>query len=98
LEETIHILVAERGHLEKVIRTYRGIVNPIRRLPEVVLREIFRACTDDGTKAMETFRDYMSSGDSLDPTKAPWTLGQVCSLWREVVTSFSSLWSYITID
>ncbi|KAF8991854.1 hypothetical protein BDZ89DRAFT_1086469 [Hymenopellis radicata] len=35
--------------------------------------------------------------NSLDTTCAPWTLGQVCTTWRQIVLTNSSLWSTLII-
>ncbi|KAF9016941.1 hypothetical protein BDZ89DRAFT_1165999 [Hymenopellis radicata] len=35
--------------------------------------------------------------NSLDNARAPWTLGRVCSSWRILMLSTSSLWSTLTI-
>ncbi|KAF8900204.1 hypothetical protein CPB85DRAFT_1256761 [Mucidula mucida] len=35
--------------------------------------------------------------NSLDTTCAPWTLGQVCTTWRQIVLNNSSLWSTLIV-
>ncbi|KAG7096547.1 hypothetical protein E1B28_003970 [Marasmius oreades] len=103
MEEAILVLSKERERLKEYARTYKTILNPVRCLPEMVLREIFFACIQDLSGIMGVY--WHKSGNkrsrirnSLNPNKPPWTLSQVCSTWRTDALSYSALWSYISIS
>ncbi|KAL0581241.1 hypothetical protein V5O48_000829 [Marasmius crinis-equi] len=100
MEDSLRLLHEERDRLDGFVATYKRILHPIRRLPEDVLREIFRASTDDGSGAMELTpkqKGMKLVKDSLSPTNTPWTLGQISHRWREAAVSYPSLWSSIAI-
>ncbi|KAL0570493.1 hypothetical protein V5O48_011472 [Marasmius crinis-equi] len=100
MEDNLRVLHEERDRLTGFVATYKQILHPIRRLPENVLREIFRASTENGSGAMELYarqKGMVSVMDSLCPTNAPWTLSQVSRRWREVAVSYSSLWAFVAI-
>ncbi|KAK0203619.1 hypothetical protein DFS33DRAFT_1383871 [Desarmillaria ectypa] len=62
----------------------KGTLSPIRCLPTEIFMEIFR-------------RDV--TVNTFDSSKAPWTLAQVCSTWREIINLHCpELWSTITIN
>ncbi|KAK0464404.1 uncharacterized protein EV420DRAFT_1637969 [Desarmillaria tabescens] len=65
-------------------------LEPVRRLHDIVLSEIFIACHEDMTKRVAT--GYCNSLNSEDP---PWTLSQVCRRWRSVALSTARIWSSI---
>ncbi|KAF9268353.1 hypothetical protein L218DRAFT_611312 [Marasmius fiardii PR-910] len=103
MEEAVRVLAKERERLEGYARTYKTVLNPVRCLPEVVLREIFLACIPDLREIMGVY--WHTSGNkrsrvrnSLNPNKPPWTLSQVSSYWRAASLSYSALWSYISIS
>ncbi|KAL0062645.1 hypothetical protein AAF712_010482 [Marasmius tenuissimus] len=102
LEEGIRRLNEERKRLESFARTYKTVLNPVRCLPEVVLREIFLACISDLSGFMGIYWHSANKQsrvrNSLNPAKPPWTLGQVCSSWRTVALSHSLIWSFMSIS
>ncbi|KAK0458774.1 uncharacterized protein EV420DRAFT_1678833 [Desarmillaria tabescens] len=62
----------------------KGALSPIGRLPTEIFIEIFRC-------------DFTI--DAFDSSKVPWTLAQVCSTWREIITVHCpDLWSSITVN
>ncbi|KAL0575907.1 hypothetical protein V5O48_006080 [Marasmius crinis-equi] len=94
MEENIRVLSAERDRLGGFVDTYKRILNPVRRLPGDVMREIFLASLDPGKEVYPGANQH----DSLSPKKMPWTLGQVSRRWREAALSCPSLWSFIGIE
>ncbi len=59
--------------------------HPIRKLPVEIIRNIFEYVSDPPSQA--------STMDSM-----PWNLSYVCSWWRTVTLTTSSLWANILID
>ncbi|KAK7029493.1 hypothetical protein VNI00_014526 [Paramarasmius palmivorus] len=87
-EGTMADLKEQRDAITLKISQYQRILNPIRTVPDHVLRSIFRYYVDANVLIQ----------DSLDPSHdTAWKLGQVCYLWRQVVLSSPSLWSDVTI-
>ncbi|KAK7056476.1 hypothetical protein VNI00_003031 [Paramarasmius palmivorus] len=88
----------EESTLKVYAETYRRILHPIRNFPVDVLREIFSACI------RITHPDFMSSDfnyvfqDSLDTTQPPWSLGQVCHRWRQIVLDTPSFWTSLRVQ
>lgn len=72
---------------------YKAITQPIRRLPNVVLSELFLACIDSGEDMLNSAKIV----DSLDVREMPWVLTRVCSRWRTRAISLPRLWSSIAI-
>ncbi|KAL0570491.1 hypothetical protein V5O48_011470 [Marasmius crinis-equi] len=101
MEKNLRVLQEKRDRLNGFVDTYKRILQPIRRLPEDVLREVFRMSTDDGSSHMDLFRSWKgvtTRTDSLSPHQTPWKLGQISHHWREVALSYSLLWSFVAID
>ncbi|KAK7051298.1 hypothetical protein VNI00_004798 [Paramarasmius palmivorus] len=94
--ERIRTLQEEELHLVCYSETYKRILHPIRQLSDQILREIFLACLEQHD-ILTPIRKHDLPSDSLDPTKAPWTLGQVCRRWRRVALSSPSLWTFIRV-
>uniref|UniRef100_A0A0W0FD17 Uncharacterized protein n=2 Tax=Moniliophthora roreri TaxID=221103 RepID=A0A0W0FD17_MONRR len=101
LDGEINRLRREHERLLGYASMYQQILHPIRRLPDGPLIDIFEQCMD-----AEHIMSYLNSKDevigyrppdSLDPTKPPWTFGQVCHRWRALALSRSSLWSHISV-
>ncbi len=59
---------------------------PIHRLPAEILVQIFDWALVDALS------------DSRSAVQCPWTLGHVCSQWRQTTHSFPSLWSKLRIN
>ncbi|KAF9034435.1 hypothetical protein BDZ89DRAFT_1062505 [Hymenopellis radicata] len=81
-EEHITRLQAHCDAARQHLALYHYAVAPIRLLPRDVLVSIFE----------HTFHeDYLPT----DVGKPPWTLGQVCRSWRDIVISAHGLWSIV---
>ncbi|KAJ7230286.1 hypothetical protein GGX14DRAFT_582744 [Mycena pura] len=96
LDDEIARLRARVEQLEEeriVIRTRRehnrAILSPLRRMPPEVLAEVFL------WSLPPRYVDYKRGG--YDVKESPWVLTHVCSRWRAVALSTSSLWSCIVI-
>ncbi|KAF5383919.1 hypothetical protein D9757_007425 [Collybiopsis confluens] len=86
---------AKREEIISNIQSCRDVLHPIRRTPPDILLEIFSYCIDSvDAEHFEACREI----DSLDTTKAPWCLSQVCRYWRKVVLNRPTLWTSISID
>ncbi|KAK7058571.1 hypothetical protein VNI00_002207 [Paramarasmius palmivorus] len=103
ISERVLELVALRNQdklLQTYMKTYEKILNPVRYLPDVVLREIFRLCVDGMDSQSSRIPNLLgdpSHQNSLHPSAAPWTLSQVCHRWRDIALSCTSLWSRIAL-
>ncbi|KAK0429550.1 hypothetical protein EV421DRAFT_2091961, partial [Armillaria borealis] len=86
LQRNLKSLVEERNQLEWIMEHTTEILNPVRRLPEDVLCEIFRHCLFNVTSGHSSFH----RGDS-----PPWTLISVCRTWRQIALSFPQLWAQV---
>ncbi|KAL0570492.1 hypothetical protein V5O48_011471 [Marasmius crinis-equi] len=101
MEKSLRVLQEERDCLNGFVVTYKRILQPIRRLPDNILREVFRLSTDDGSLDMELFpgpKRVKAESDSLSPNQMPWKLGQISHHWCEVALAYPSLWSFIRIQ
>ncbi|KAK7051248.1 hypothetical protein VNI00_004748 [Paramarasmius palmivorus] len=106
VENTLRPLREEYARLNGYAETYKKILHPIRRLPDVALLGIFHACIDFG-RVMQYFQvdddaSWPVEGgaypfDTLDPRNPPWSLSQVSRSWRALALSSSRLWSYVGI-
>ncbi|KZT29066.1 hypothetical protein NEOLEDRAFT_696457 [Neolentinus lepideus HHB14362 ss-1] len=84
--DEISKLEQRRKELNEHIHAHKGIVSPWRRLlPELVI-EIMRYCT--------TSKLYPSQHPEFEN---PFTIGQVCSAWRDIALSAPSLWANVDI-
>ncbi|KAF8905298.1 hypothetical protein CPB85DRAFT_1315554 [Mucidula mucida] len=81
-------LVHQRHRELRDLNDIHTVMNPIRRLPQDVLREIFLICLDDQDPR----------ADSLDTHGMPWVLLQVSSQWRAAGLTFSRLWSRVHVS
>ncbi|KAF9034434.1 hypothetical protein BDZ89DRAFT_1011952 [Hymenopellis radicata] len=81
-EEHITRLQAHCDAARQHLALYHSAMAPIRRLPRDVLVSIFEHAFHG---------DYLST----DVGKPPWTLGQVCRSWRDIVVSAHGLWSTV---
>ncbi|ESK88005.1 hypothetical protein Moror_10810 [Moniliophthora roreri MCA 2997] len=100
MEASLKALRLEQIRLKGLVKTYKQILHPIRRLPAEILREIYqlvehddhRFTTIDGNVKRCFLRDTLVS------SRLPWILGQVCHQWREVAMSCTALWSNIGFE
>ncbi|KAK0439297.1 uncharacterized protein EV420DRAFT_1584418 [Desarmillaria tabescens] len=88
-------LINHRNVVETDIGDAKVLCSPVRRLPPDVLHSI----------ALETIpspSEIMGSNiyfhNSLDRTRAPWTLSQVCRSWRMAIVGSPELWSSISLN
>lgn len=85
-------LFNEREEAWQDVRDIETIINPLRRMPEEVLEDIFLYSMD-----LLNMRWGMIS-NSLDTSKAPWTLTQVCRRWRQVAIDCPLLWAHVGLS
>ncbi|KAJ7117449.1 hypothetical protein C8R44DRAFT_673830 [Mycena epipterygia] len=83
LQESLTKLLADRDSLEEKIRDHQGTLSPLRRMPTELLSLIFTF----------TFSSNIREGDAV-----LWNVGQVCRLWRAIVSSQPSFWTSIILD
>ncbi|KAJ6541554.1 hypothetical protein B0H19DRAFT_864171, partial [Mycena capillaripes] len=72
-------LRSRRKHALEDIHRGKAILSIIRRLPADVLGEIFSYTVPDAPRRR-----------AID--RSPWMLGRVCSRWRAISISLSTLW------
>ncbi|KAH6908225.1 hypothetical protein BKA70DRAFT_1562805 [Coprinopsis sp. MPI-PUGE-AT-0042] len=93
--ESVDILQKEldeyRQRLDKAINLYKGILCPVHRLPDEILREIFLQYCDNGTAI-----HLSPKSDTLCTEHDPvHVLERVCSRWTRVSRSTVQLWAYL---
>lgn len=81
-------LCQEREDRQASADTFRSLLTPINRLPPEIVSQIFLDAVDDIP---------LYQGDSLDISRGPWPLAQVCSRWRDIGVSLPRLWSHVEI-
>ncbi|KAF7373084.1 hypothetical protein MSAN_00516200 [Mycena sanguinolenta] len=86
LQTQLKELEAEHAILPKDQSQNTAVLSPFSRLPVELLAEVFFWTLPP------------MSGAPLDINKSPWLLTHVCSQWRAVAVSKSSLWSPLSID
>uniref|UniRef100_A0A0W0FUY5 Uncharacterized protein n=1 Tax=Moniliophthora roreri TaxID=221103 RepID=A0A0W0FUY5_MONRR len=97
LEERMRVIQQQKDQLVQLSSGHKAIVHPLRGIPEEVLLHIFRCCDSYARDVMDLTGTPICY-DSLQQTRSPWNLGQVCRRWRMVVLSCSSLWSYVGVS
>lgn len=83
-----------RRECSRNIQRHRGILQPVRRVPTEILRQIFLPTSQINDDPEELH----SRWNSVDPEYAPWNIAQVSSQWRSVALSFPELWATIRIS
>ncbi|KAJ6455155.1 hypothetical protein C8R45DRAFT_881721 [Mycena sanguinolenta] len=86
LKDRLQQLEAEHAALSKNNSQNTTCLPPLRRIPFEILAEIF------------SWTLPPRSEGPLGINKSPWLLTHVCSHWRAVAVSKSSLWSPLCID
>ncbi|KAK0192844.1 hypothetical protein F5146DRAFT_520927 [Armillaria mellea] len=71
---------------------YSSTLAPVRRLSIDILHTVFREVQRSQWK---DYPEYTS--ETLAFSQGPWTLSHVCAAWRDVVLSYSRLWSHIVL-
>ncbi|KAK7056474.1 hypothetical protein VNI00_003029 [Paramarasmius palmivorus] len=101
MEQRAARLREEESRLNSYKPTYQRILNPVRGFPDEILTEIFTLANSDVRNTVPYFMSPDMDGqffDTLDTTRPPWTLGQVCQSWRAVATTTPSLWRTLRIQ
>ncbi|KAJ7623724.1 hypothetical protein FB45DRAFT_1061602 [Roridomyces roridus] len=80
----------ERSVLAESHQQHKAIMSPLRRMPPEILANIF-------LYTLPSSSEIAHSSESKT-TQSPWILGQICSRWREIALSASSLWSIIHVS
>ncbi|KAJ7611752.1 hypothetical protein FB45DRAFT_1119124 [Roridomyces roridus] len=90
LNSEIRQLLSERKKIAHCIQRHTAIVAPIRRLPTELLSEIF-------SFASRLFTRRSILVNEAEEECAPWILGQVCRVWRELALHSPFLWRRIAL-
>ncbi|KAK0245135.1 hypothetical protein EDD85DRAFT_6883 [Armillaria nabsnona] len=100
--QLLDFLVSERGQAASNISDAKSVLHPMRRLPDDVLRSIFRTCTKSADQAFNREKlVVLKPGidiESIQPNQSPWTVSCVCQQWRAVAIHTGELWSFIELD
>ncbi|PBK79481.1 hypothetical protein ARMGADRAFT_1069440 [Armillaria gallica] len=92
LRNAVVSLETQVSHLQSLKHDYETALSPIRHLPMEVLAEILRR----SWKSRSILSPYKF--DVFTIRDGPWSLGQVCSSWRNVIESFCpELWATLTM-
>ncbi|KAK7471101.1 hypothetical protein VKT23_002516 [Stygiomarasmius scandens] len=100
LISSVQVLLDKRDKLEQYANHCRGLLSPIRKLPQEILGEIFaHFCADEPSLAVgnSPAGDTQEARYSYDLT-GPLLISHVCKLWHDIALSRSSLWSNIDIN
>ncbi|KAF5368369.1 hypothetical protein D9758_002448 [Tetrapyrgos nigripes] len=84
LRPTLEKLESERDDLQRYLESYSTLSSPIRKLPAEILTEIL------------SYSSTLIIGDGVQCRTLDYS--QVCSYWRQLVSSCSQLWSTLQID
>ncbi|KAK0237037.1 hypothetical protein EDD85DRAFT_596342 [Armillaria nabsnona] len=99
LRNAVRTLEARRLRLRSLKNDYETALSPIRRIPSEITMEILRRSWKyDGFK--DTSSERRLTGFNVFKIRdGPWHLGQVCSLWRNVIKTFCpELWASMTVE
>ncbi|KAK0245121.1 hypothetical protein EDD85DRAFT_783089 [Armillaria nabsnona] len=98
----LDFLVSERDQAASNISDAKSLLHPVRRLPDDVLRAVFRACTEPPHQTFNieelAFSWPRIDIESVQPNQSPWTVSCVCQQWRTVAIRTGELWSFIELD
>lgn len=107
LQNAIQKLQVTRGDLVHVVADFQLVTQPIRRVPQDVLAEIFMILVEsEFSQYTPTFTFQPSPDDDVSATTTPerhlsqnaaWTVSRVCSAWRRLAQSTPRLWSYLRV-
>ncbi|KAJ7669991.1 hypothetical protein DFH06DRAFT_159597 [Mycena polygramma] len=86
LTATLNRLISERDDMASQVQQCTAVLAPIRRVPPEIICAIF-SWTLPRTKRV--------AGEL--PTGAPWYLGQISGIWRQIALGLPSLWNSITV-
>ncbi len=99
LRDAVRTLEARRLRLRSLKNDYETALSPIRRIPSEITMEILRRSWKyDGFN--DTSSERRLTGFNVFKIRdGPWHLGQVCSLWRNVIkTLCPELWASMTVE
>ncbi len=100
--QLLNFLVSERDQAASNISDAKSVLHPMRRLPDDVLRSIFRICTKSADQAFNredlVILEPEIDIESVQPNQSPWTVSCVCRQWRTVAIHTGELWSFVEID
>ncbi|KAJ7292591.1 hypothetical protein C8J57DRAFT_1018428, partial [Mycena rebaudengoi] len=85
LESQLAYIDAARTELLASLEEHKGILSPIRMLPNEILGEIF-------------FILAKAARRSSVANQAPWLVTKICSRWRSVALSTPALWTMVFLD
>ncbi|KAK0477487.1 hypothetical protein EDD18DRAFT_1210742 [Armillaria luteobubalina] len=91
--KSLDALTLERIAIEADMGDAKALSSPVRRLPPDIVRAI---CLDTIPSPFEIM-STLDSHSSLNHTKPPWTLSQVCRSWRSIIVTSSELWSSMSL-
>ena len=94
LKAALASLEGEDSRITEVIAKYRIVLRPVHKLPSEILAKIF-LFTLNPPVALDRAVARTYPPHSLNTSKPPWTLGQVCREWREVALGTPGLWSSV---
>ncbi|KAJ3850849.1 hypothetical protein EV368DRAFT_84130 [Lentinula lateritia] len=96
---SVKALLAElegaKAELVKALSEQKRILNPMRRMPEDLLVEIFLHGAGIYTDPGEYFP---SANHSLDLGSPPWTYSRVCRRWKEIAMRTPRVWTRVKIN
>ncbi|KAJ3547790.1 hypothetical protein NMY22_g1514 [Coprinellus aureogranulatus] len=94
LQRRFQALTGKKEEHERFIARHRALLNPVRILPDEILRAIFDRCVPED-------QPFPPNGvtNCMSVEKAPLLLTFVCQRWREVALDYHALWAapYISI-
>ncbi|KAF9069081.1 hypothetical protein BDP27DRAFT_745678 [Rhodocollybia butyracea] len=93
-KNSLNQLEADLKRTQVAVKEHKDMLNPAKRLPFDILREIFLVGVGLGTDVGSHFR---STSHSLDLNSPPWVYGRVCHFWNEVTLNTPRLWTRIKV-
>ncbi|KAK7024921.1 F-box domain-containing protein [Favolaschia claudopus] len=88
LKAELDKLLEERNALDVEIQKHEGAISPLRHLPTEILSIIF----------MYAVQFSFTHQHSMDMKSGPIPLSAVCSRWRRIALSQSSLWTFFPLN
>ncbi|KAK7024911.1 F-box domain-containing protein [Favolaschia claudopus] len=95
LKAELDKLLEERNALDVEIRKHEGAISPLRHLPTEILSLIFTYAVHPA-EPFSFFAYQLSS--FMDMKSGPLPLSAVCSRWRRIALSQSSLWTFFPLN
>ncbi|KAK1229595.1 hypothetical protein PQX77_007339 [Marasmius sp. AFHP31] len=96
LGELMTFLTEEKERIEQIVSESRSVLRPIQKLPLELLTKVFLFAVDaPGVSASQGFRVQLPP-TSLNPSKEPWVLSQICRSWRKTALNTPGLWTNVS--